>query len=302
MPDTYNDGINGEAPITIIKEEAFKNNTTILSVDLSHCTGLIELRTKVFQGCRNLVNVYLPESLRSTYTLIFDMCNKLQYNTYDNVKYLGNKNNPYILLVKPISTSISSCHVHPDTIIMVDDAFRGCNNITSMDISHCTNIKTIEFSNCDNLSNIILPTNLECISRSAFYSCDNLTSIDLSNCTNLTEICHAAFENCKKLSTVILPNSLIKIGNQAFASTILTSITLPATLTFIGNYTFMSCKNLTEITIKASTPPTLDGISAIPSSYIKTIYIPKGTLSAYKKANNWRSYSTKFVEVELDLE
>lgn len=72
-------------------------------------------------------------------------------------------------------------------------------------------------------------------------------------------------------------------------------ITIPARVTGIETGAFAGCEKLKTMTILAKTPPTL-GISAIPTT-IETIYIPAGTIEAYKVAANWSSFADKFIEL-----
>ena len=59
-----------------------------------------------------------------------------------------------------------------------------------------------------------------------------------------------AFEKCGVLTSVTIPNSVTSIGNQAFVScTSLTSVTIPNSVTSIGYYAFRDCSSLTSITI-----------------------------------------------------
>ena len=57
-----------------------------------------------------------------------------------------------------------------------------------------------------------------------------------------------AFRNCKKLTFISIPNTVSEIGDYAFADcTNLSSVTLPEDLTKIGNYVFQNCMKLRMI-------------------------------------------------------
>lgn len=91
-------------------------------------------------------------------------------------------------------------------------------------------------------------------------SAKNAASINMSSFTNVTEIETKEFQNCK-MTSVTLPAGLSKIGEQAFEScTALTEIntgtvknTLPASLTEIGQQAFSSVSALKEITLPSFT-------------------------------------------------
>lgn len=69
----------------------------------------------------------------------------------------------------------------------------------------------------------------------------------------------------------------------------LTSIILPASITFIGRKAFVGCDNLKEIHFKSDVPPKLEEVSALDEIFplnrykelFTTIYIPKGSKAAY---------------------
>ncbi|MGP1503778.1 MAG: leucine-rich repeat domain-containing protein, partial [Treponema sp.] len=62
-----------------------------------------------------------------------------------------------------------------------------------------------------------------------------------------------AFSNCTSLTTITIPNSVTEIGNRAFSyCTSLTTITIPNSITEIGEGTFYGCGSLTTITIPNS--------------------------------------------------
>ena len=64
---------------------------------------------------------------------------------------------------------------------------------------------------------------------------------------------YAFFYNCSGLISITIPNSVTSIGEYAFSyCTGLTSITIPDSVTSIGNYAFSWCSSLTSITIPGS--------------------------------------------------
>ena len=68
----------------------------------------------------------------------------------------------------------------------------------------------------------------------------------------ITSIGTQAFVGYENLSSVTLPNSLDSICASAFASTAITSITLPSNLSFLGNGVFNNCKSLKTINLSSA--------------------------------------------------
>ena len=64
----------------------------------------------------------------------------------------------------------------------------------------------------------------------------------------------------------------------------LKKITIPASVTFIGDNTFDNCQNLSVVTILAQTPPSLGNNAFYHTAENFRIYVPKDCVDAYKTA------------------
>ena len=92
----------------------------------------------------------------------FEGCNKLQYNEYDNAYYLGNENNPYLVLIKAKNTSITSCNINNNTKVIAGEAFYECSSLTSITIpDSVTSIGDYAFEYCSNLTSITFNGTIE---------------------------------------------------------------------------------------------------------------------------------------------
>ena len=114
---------------------------------------------------------------------------------------------------------------------------------------------------CGNLQSITIPASVTSIGHSAFSSCNNLTNIkiDAGNAnftvnegaiytTDGTTL--VAYPSASR--TVVIPNGVTTIGAGAFAGSLIEGITLPDSLTEIGNAAFHECTSLESITIPES--------------------------------------------------
>ena len=70
--------------------------------------------------------------------------------------------------------------------------------------------------------------------------------------SGVTSIGNYAFWMCNMLTSVSIPETVTSIGNGAFESTDLTNVSLPDTVSSIGDDAFSDCKRLTSITIPDS--------------------------------------------------
>lgn len=156
----------------------------------------------------------------------------------------------------------------------------------------------------------------------AFSNRYNLTTV---NFPNITSIGDNAFHNCRKLDmTNIFCEGLTVIGNNAFTMVYDSSggftdvamynksITLPSTITKIGDFAFayrttnsngnyIQYCYLEEVKILATTPPTI-GVNTFGATYsgvdasVNRIVVPKGCGEIYKAAEGWEYWGTKVVE------
>jgi len=182
----------------------------------------------------------------------------------------------------------------PNSVTTIgNDAFTGCFGLTSIDIPNgVTDINDHAFLNCYSLTSITIPNSVTTIGYYAFSSCSGLTSIDIPN--SVTSIGAAAFQSCIGLTSITIPSGVTSISGSVFEScSSLTSITIPNSVTSIGLAAFSSCSGLTSITVEATTPPTLGHANAFSNTNDCPIYVPSGSVEAYKSASGWSDYANR---------
>jgi len=93
----------------------------------------------------------------------------------------------------------------------------------------------------------------------ALYSADGLRLLKGANVAHYhirqgtRVICYSAFFECVRLSSITIPDSVTHIGDSAFSwCESLSSITIPDSVTHIGNRAFWRCESLSSITIPDS--------------------------------------------------
>ena len=130
------------------------------------------------------------------------------------------------------------------------------------------------------------------IGDSTFGGCFSLSSVTIPS--GVTFIGDSTFEICYSLSSVTISSGVTSIGAYAFCECFsLSSVTIPSGVTFIGGGAFSNCYGLGFVKFAPTTPPTVSNIDAwnnIPTDCI--IYVPTGTLEAYKTATNYPDPAT----------
>jgi hypothetical protein len=177
----------------------------------------------------------------------------------------------------------------PNSVTNIGDfAFENCHSLTNMIIPNSViNAGNYTFYNCDDLTSVTLPTNITYIGEAMFEVCDRLTSINIP--AGVIGIGYYAFFGCMSLTNVAIPASTTSIQPWAFAIcndltrfTVATnnayfssvngvlfdksqttliqappkgitgSYLVPNGVTSIGDFAFVSCVNLTNVTIPDS--------------------------------------------------
>ena len=260
-----------------------------------------------FEGASNLKKISVPNTITNVGIDAFKDCDKLEFNEYDNALYLGNATTPNLILVKAKSSNITKCKVHEKAVVICDNAFKGCSDISNVTVS--SNVKYIgayafkgcsslletnipagvayinaeTFSGCSKLKKIEIPSTVTTIGLSAFSNCTALAEVTFAKDSTLTTIENSAFFACKKLKSITLPKSLMQIGNTkagiakdgAFSScSALETVAFEAgsRLNLLGNFAFNSCTKLANIVLPDSL--TQIGASAFNSSGLTEIKIP----------------------------
>ena len=157
-----------------------------------------------------------------------------------------------------------------------------------------TTIEDGAFQSC-NLKALTLPESLEKIKVNAFVNNSSLKSVNIP--AKVKKIEAQAFASCG-LTELVIQEGVQTIDNYAFNSNSLQNLTLPSTITSIGNNAFLYNSNLQSITCNAATPPTL-GDNAFSSGIMPSIKVPLASIAAYRKAYGWKDFSNYYGGEEI---
>ncbi len=115
-----------------------------------------------------------------------------------------------------------------------------------------TQIAASGFSNQTGVRVLVIPDGIEVIGANAFSGCTGISALELPG--SVKTLGNGAFQYCSGLTSVDL-GSVERIENNAFnlrdnTPNSLTTITLPSTLRFLGEYVFLARTALAEIVIE----------------------------------------------------
>ena len=187
-----------------------------------------------------------------------------------------------------------------DVTTIGNSAFRYCDSLTSVTIpDSVTTIGEGAFLDCHSLTSVNIPDSVTMIGDNAFGWCYSLTSVNIPD--SVTEIGWDAFRSCTSLTSVNIPDSVTTIGEYAFGECpSLTSVNIGDSVTEIGWGAFRYCTSLTSVYCKAATPPSLDTDVFVYNASGRKIFVPAGSVEAYKSADGWNEYADAIVGYDFE--
>ena len=255
--------------ITALGDAAFRGSqfTAIMLPD-----GLQSIGDNAFRGCSVLTSIDIPASVTSIGENAFYGCTRLTAVTLpDGLESIGSY------------------------------TFYGCSRLAAIEIpSSVTSIGAGAFDSCSSLAAVTLHDGLESIGDNAFSRCSALTAIRIPG--TVKTVGDNSFDDCSALASLELAEGVEKLGNNAFRNcSALTQVTLPASLTEVGIWAFAGHGPSIVFTSLATTPPSHNGGFPLGKVAGVTLYVPQGSLEAYKSVFGWRDYLNNTFAIQATL-
>lgn len=245
--------------VTSIGVEAFAGCASLETVDLS--TRLREIPEKCFQNS-GLVSITLPENITTVGEEAFSLCLSMR-----SVTVLGPKNfEAYAFFTDNyLERDRQGLNVY------IDDLTDWCERSTFANEYACPfytgggDEPSSLYVNGELVENLVIP--------------DGMVKIN-----------DYTFNDCGSIRTVVVPDGVVSIGTYAFSCPEMAKATIGKNVNTIGMGAFTSEK-LAEFICWNPVPPAGSGLL----SYTGPVYVPAGSVEAYKSAEDWRYYNIKAI-------
>ena len=173
-------------------------------------------------SCSKLKHIEIPNTINEIGIEALNLSN-LECNEYESSQYIGNKENPYLVLIY----SKNTMHILEDTKVLYSSYLLNHSQIELIISDNNKWFKSIDgnlfnknatkiIKYCSNNLNpsYIIPDSVTSVGDYAFAGCRSLTNIEIPN--NVTSIGERAFFYCDSLTSIVISSTVSSIGVDAF--------------------------------------------------------------------------------------
>ncbi len=286
------------AGVTNIGSRAFQGCTSLTGIRIPE--GVPSIQTAVFCECTGLASVTIPSSVTTIEELAFSDCYRLgNLQLPSGLTSLGGYAFQWCTKLTAITIPDSLTHIGPGAFmwcmglkeltiprgvgILEEWVFNGCTSLTGFTIGDSvTTIRGGAFGSCSSLKELSIPGSVTNIETGAFFRCSSLTAIGVDPLNAHYRSVDGVLFNAGmdtliacpagKAGSYAIPDDVLTIEPGAFIeSQGLIGITVPRTVTRIGDYAFNRCSALAGIYFRGE-PPECRGPDVFFDMDLATIY------------------------------
>ncbi len=307
------------------------NCTTMGSSVWSGCSSLSTLNigenvtnipANAFSGCSGLTSVTIGNSVRGIGTYAFSDCSSISTVNFNATNCTSMATSSTDAVFKNCNT-YATINIGDGVTKIPSYAFIGLRGNGALIIpSSVTSIGSYAFNDCSGLTSVFIPSSVTSIGRFAFINCSGLVDITIpfvglsvespstfsevfgSSQRNINVIItggdsipERAFYTCGGLKSVTIPNSVTRIGDNAFNSCYsLQSVIIPNSVTSIGHYAFSYCGAMTSVTIGNSVA-SIGGYAFYNCHGLANVYVNSATPPRLLNGSNFNANSNTVIWV-----
>jgi len=173
----------------------------------------ITASTDVFKGRTDITSVSLPACLKTIDAEAFKGCTGLEgvsFGSGAKLEEIGDS-------AFEGCTSLTSITITADVVSIGAGAFKGCTKLSGItfETGNLAEIGANAFEGAV-ITSLKIPASVVTIDQSAFKGCEKITSLTFASGSELKAIGESAFEGLKKITAVTIPQSVTSIGDKAF--------------------------------------------------------------------------------------
>ena len=291
--------------VSTLGVEAFSDCTSLAAVDLGK--GLKQIGESCFKNS-GLKSIAIPSKVNSVGVEVFAECASLE----DANLVSGLREIPEKCFYKSGLTAITL----PDNVATVGKfAFAGCPSLRSVTVSGPKTFEADAFKGVGTIKDVYIYDLADWCERTIFSNSyaqpvwsngsepaslylngelvENLVIPD-----GVVKVGDYSFSSYSSIKTVVIPDGVVTLGQYAFSCPELTKVTIGKTVNSIGDYAFY-VENLTEMTSLNPVPPKVNdnfiygNLNGTSPNF--PVYVPDGSVDAYKNATGWRWLNIKGV-------
>ena len=271
--------LNWNDQVTGYNNQLFSGCSSLATITFEEGSLCEKIGTGAFYGMDGLLNVELPDSVKTIGTSAFEDCDNMT-----SVKLSANLETIEFKAFYGCSKVTVSGET-PKLVAIKDQAFYGCRALTDFTFSeslqsigyksfywsgisgnlafteNLTEVGSQAFASCDGIVSVNIPASIEfkeyvrdegtsyayTESPQTFSGCKGLTTVTIEE--GVRKIHEGMFQNCEKLANINFPQSLNEFGSSSLRGTAIKEFTLPGQITSLPSYFMYGNKKLTTVTL-----------------------------------------------------
>ena len=185
-------------------------------------------------------------------------------------------------------SDIQQLVIASDVTTIGDGAFRGCTSLTTVSIlASVTSISDNAFYDCTSLTTVSIPASVTSVGSCAF---DNTPWLN-GQPNGVVYVGKVAYKLKGYAAIAAIADGTVSISPYAFDGAQITSVTIPASVTSIGDFAFQDCTKLEYVYVLPTTPPTIGSDPFNGCNALTAIVVPAAAYEDY--VTGWSSYQSK---------